>query len=98
MRSKRKQRFYCQPVQKGEGEIILSGDTAHHLTKVLRFKPGDILTVFDGSGFEWDAKILDKKRKAVVVKLLKKSKSSFFICFSISLVQYKIFIDYIYIL
>jgi 16S rRNA (uracil1498-N3)-methyltransferase len=74
MRSKRKQRFYCQPVQEGEGEIILSGNTAHHLTKVLRFKPGDILTVFDGSGFEWDAKILDKKRNAVVVKLLTKSK------------------------
>lgn len=74
MRSKRKQRFYCQTIQEGAGEIILSGDTAHHLTKVLRFKPGDILTIFDGSGFEWDSKILDKKRKSVVVKLLAKNK------------------------
>ena len=74
MRSKRKHRFYCQTIQEGVGEIILSGDTAHHLTKVLRFKPGDILTIFDGSGSEWDSKILDKKRKSVVVKLLAKNK------------------------
>ena len=74
MRSKRKQRFYCQPISKGLKKIILSGDTAHHLTKVLRFKEGDKLSVFDGTGFEWDAEILVKKRKAVEIQLIKKHK------------------------
>jgi len=74
MRSKRKQRFYCQPITKGLKKIILSGDTAHHLTKVLRFKEGDKLSVFDGTGFEWDAEILVKKRKAVEIQLIKKHK------------------------
>ena len=42
--------------------MILVGDTAHHLTRVLRLKTGDKIIVFDQSGYEWDAKISNKKR------------------------------------
>jgi len=50
--------------------MILVGDTAHHLTRVLRLKTGDKIIVFDQSGYEWDAKIINKKRKSVEIELL----------------------------
>ena len=54
--------------------MILVGDTAHHLTRVLRLKTGDKIIVFDQSGYEWDAKIINKKRKSVEIELLDRHK------------------------
>ena len=54
--------------------MILVGDTAHHLTRVLRLKTGDKIIVFDQSGYEWDAEIINKKRKSVEIELLDRHK------------------------
>src|SRR5262249_41003323 len=34
-------------------KVILSGDEAHHLTHVLRVKPGDSIELIDGAGKIW---------------------------------------------
>lgn len=34
-------------------EVALSRDESHHVTRVLRLKPGDPLAVFNGRGREW---------------------------------------------
>ena len=44
------------PRVEGEGAIVrLAGEEAHHLVRVLRLRPGDRLSVFDGGGREWEA-------------------------------------------
>ena len=35
----------------------LAGSEAHHLTHVMRAKPGDVVTLFDGSGAEFAARV-----------------------------------------
>jgi 16S rRNA (uracil1498-N3)-methyltransferase len=39
------------------GRAILSGDEARHLARVLRAKAGDTVSVFDGSGRVWQARV-----------------------------------------
>lgn len=40
----------------GEGAIVrLAEEEAHHVVRVLRLRPGDRLSVFDGGGREWEA-------------------------------------------
>ncbi len=46
---------------------ILEGDAANHITRVLRLRPGDPLTVFDGSGAEHAARIEEFRKSAVIV-------------------------------
>ena len=65
----RTQRFLCSPIKKNQSHVTLTGDTAHHLIRVLRFKIGDKVQVFDQSGYEWDAEIVAKKRQSVEVAL-----------------------------
>ena len=65
----RTQRFLCSPIKKNQDQVTLTGDTAHHLIRVLRFKIGDKIQVFDQSGYEWDAEIVSKKRQSVEVAL-----------------------------
>ena len=45
----------------------LEGDAANHITRVLRLRPGDPLTLFDGGGAEHPARIEELRRSAVVV-------------------------------
>ena len=44
-----------------DGELILTFDEAHYLSRVLRMRSGDLLEVIDGKGHLWNAKIVEKK-------------------------------------
>ena len=48
---------------------ILDGDAANHILRVLRLRPGDPLTLFDGSGAEHAARIEEVRKSAVTVTL-----------------------------
>jgi 16S rRNA (uracil1498-N3)-methyltransferase len=48
--------FVAQPLTTG-GTLTLSGSAAHHLLRVLRLRTGDDLTVFNGAGGEFAARI-----------------------------------------
>jgi 16S rRNA (uracil1498-N3)-methyltransferase len=48
---------------------VLTGDEARHLTQVLRIKPGETVTVFDGCGRRASAEILVASRDHVSLKL-----------------------------
>ena len=63
----RTQRFLCSPIKKNQSHVTLTGDTAHHLIRVLRFKVGDKIREFAQSGYVWDAEIVAKKRQSVEV-------------------------------
>ena len=50
-------------------EVELTGDRARYLGKVLRARVGDPLSVFNGDGPEWPARIHSIGKNRVVVKL-----------------------------
>lgn len=42
-----------------EGRIAVTGDDAHHISRVLRMQPGETLTICDGNGTDYDC-VLEK--------------------------------------
>lgn len=48
----------------------LAGPEAHHLLHVLRVKPGESLTLFDGSGREFTAQVARVSRRDVEVEIV----------------------------
>ncbi|XEC96801.1 16S rRNA (uracil(1498)-N(3))-methyltransferase [Paenibacillus tarimensis] len=46
------QRYFITPEQFGSAGVVITGNDAHHLTKVMRMKPGDKIIVGDGRGKE----------------------------------------------
>jgi len=63
-------RFYTPDLKPAEGNAWLPADEAHHLLRVLRLGPGEIVGVFDGRGGEWRARVVTASRGAVEVSLL----------------------------
>lgn len=55
--------FLSQPVD--DGIATVAGDQAHHLSRVMRAKPGDQVILFDGRGNEYDATIKEVSKKSV---------------------------------
>lgn len=53
----------------------LEGEEARHLSKILRAKPGDRFTAFDGKGHEADGEVLEIKRNQIIFKALEKIKA-----------------------
>ncbi len=47
------------------GRAVLAGDEARHLARVLRAKPGDMVTLFDGQGRAWPARVTTIGRSEV---------------------------------
>ena len=47
----------------GPGEVTLEGPEAHHLAAVRRFAAGDAVTLFNGDGHEYPARVLDVGKK-----------------------------------
>ena len=52
--------------------IVIEGDEANHIVKVLRMKKGDSLTIFDGDGNCADGKIESVDGKTVMVSVNKR--------------------------
>jgi 16S rRNA (uracil1498-N3)-methyltransferase len=48
-------------------QVDLPEAAANHLLRVLRLKPGDALLVFNGDGFDYQARILRAERRCAVV-------------------------------
>jgi 16S rRNA (uracil1498-N3)-methyltransferase len=63
-------RFYISPENITKEMPILTGSDAVHIAQVLRYKTGDIITLFDGSGTEYKAKILQLSPNRVQVSIL----------------------------
>ena len=62
-------RFFVDTPLAAPGEITLPPGAARHV-QVLRLQPGDALTLFDGSGPEWQAEVTAMGRSEVSVRLI----------------------------
>lgn len=62
-------RFYVPEVA-ASGEIIsVTGQTAHHVTQVLRLRPGALIRLFNGHGPEWEAVLLQSRRAGIQLEV-----------------------------
>ena len=61
-------RFFVDEI-KGN-EIILTGENASHITKSLRMRPEEIITLSDANGIDCEGKITKISPNAVTVKIL----------------------------
>ena len=62
------QRYYLESLP-GEGRHQLPPDTAHHLTRVMRARPGDEVVLFDGQGQQCRARLLSTSRREFEAEL-----------------------------
>lgn len=69
-------RFYISPDHWQAEDLRLEGEEAHHCTQVVRCRPGDRVTVFDGAGTEANAEILSATDRVVTLRSLGVSRSS----------------------
>ena len=52
------------------GEVLtVSGQAAHHVTQVLRLRPGSLIRLFNGQGGEWDAVLLACRRSEISLEV-----------------------------
>lgn len=62
-------RFYLPEALETGAEIVLAGERAHYLLAVLRLRPKDPVTAFDGSGGEYRAELIATGRREVRLKI-----------------------------
>lgn len=58
-------RLYIPEVAASGGIVTVTGQTAHHVIKVLRLRPGSAIRLFNGHGAEWDAVLLESNRSEI---------------------------------
>ena len=56
-------RVFVDQALRAAAEIRLDAEVSHHLTRVLRLKPGAGLRVFDGTGAEFEATLISATRR-----------------------------------
>ena len=60
-------RAFCESLS--SNEVVIDESEAHHLLHVLRLKPGDRLSLFDGRGAEVEAMIVRSTRREVICSI-----------------------------
>ena len=63
-------RFFAPDLNPGDDTVLLPRGEAEHLTRVLRIGVGDTVSVFDGRGHEFLARVAGASRRDVRVQLL----------------------------
>ena len=68
-------------------EPVITGEKARYLSKVLRLRPGELITLFDGQGNRYGAECIRFTSKEVFVRILDKTTASVKPSFSLILAQ-----------
>lgn len=62
-------RFFINPTQVHGRRIVVTGDDLRHIRTVLRKGPGEFLTLLDGQGVEYTAKIVALERAEIITEI-----------------------------
>ncbi|MBS3907728.1 MAG: 16S rRNA (uracil(1498)-N(3))-methyltransferase [Syntrophaceae bacterium] len=62
-------RFYIPNPQIEKDLLTIKGNEVRHIRRVLRLKAGDEITVFDGSGKEYEGRIIEEGPTSVVIEV-----------------------------
>jgi 16S rRNA (uracil1498-N3)-methyltransferase len=68
--------FFIEKSEREDSILNITGPDARHIKTVLRMKPGDKIGLFDGKGFEYEAKIVDLSPGSVQVSLIRRFPST----------------------
>ncbi len=63
-------RFFAPSLDPGDETVTLPREEGEHLTRVLRLGAGDTVSVFDGRGHEFSARVVAAERRDVRVQLV----------------------------
>jgi len=63
-------RFFVPEDTLGGPEIILSGDLAHRLARVLRLKRGDTVVLSEGGAVEYEVRLTNVSPKAIAAEII----------------------------
>lgn len=69
-------RFFVSPDKVSDGKIVIDTDDVGHIMRVLRMKMGDILTVCDTCGNDYEAKIFAAEDGKIVCDILSSTQSA----------------------
>lgn len=64
-------RFYISPDSVKDGKIYVEKEESHHIIDVMRLQKGDSVTVFDGTGKEYEGRIFAIENKRVIIDVSK---------------------------
>jgi 16S rRNA (uracil1498-N3)-methyltransferase len=80
-------RLFLPPEQLTSKRVVITGDQARHLARVLRAKPGDSVTILDSHGYKYACRLLTVHKKEVQAEVIRKEPSSVESPVSITLAQ-----------
>lgn len=80
-------RFFVDENLISDNRTVLSVEDSLHAVKVLRLAENDLITVCDGNGFDYDAKIVMANKSSVELSLLNKRKSETESAVKVTLIQ-----------
>ena len=65
-------RYYCPPqnILPNAAALTLTGEEAAHLARVMRVRPGEQITVFDGCGLRYACRVVSAAPEAVACEIL----------------------------
>jgi 16S rRNA (uracil1498-N3)-methyltransferase len=63
--------FYCPELNATTTQIIITGDELHHLSHVMRHKPGDVIRLISATGWVGKGTITNIDKKAADVTIMK---------------------------
>jgi len=64
-------RFYVSPDSVKDRKIYVEKEESHHIIDVMRLRKGDSVTVFDGTGKEYDGELSSIKNGRVIIEVWK---------------------------
>lgn len=79
-------RFYSEDRITG-AQVVIRGDEAQHIARVLRLKPGETVVVFDGSGFDSTMVLEEVTASMVSGTVIERNRAATEPAFPITLVQ-----------
>ncbi len=80
-------RIFLQPEDISSDIVTITGDQARHLALVLRLKPSDMVSVLNGTGYEYECRIISAHKKEIRAEVLSKAPYSAESPVSITIVQ-----------
>ncbi len=63
--------FFIKQSDLAGSKAVVKGSDAHHIKNVLRFKPGDKIGLFDGTGLNYETRIVTLLAKSVEVSVIR---------------------------
>ena len=68
-------RFFVSPGLLAQSPVILTGDQAHQIRRVLRLRPGDQVALLDGEGWAYEADLIAVSVKDVRLALVRRTQA-----------------------